>query len=48
MTSPKLPESAEAKRTEVRTPKAGDDLPSIAGLDAKDGLSRVLGNRNFT
>jgi PAS domain S-box-containing protein len=37
---------AEVKRTEVRAP-GPDDLPSIIGLDTKDGLRRVAGNRNL-
>jgi two-component system sensor histidine kinase/response regulator len=35
---------AELKRTEVRAPESGD-LPEIEGLDTRDGLTRVAGNR---
>jgi two-component system sensor histidine kinase/response regulator len=38
--------TAESKRPEGRAPQA-DDLPSIAGLDTKDGLARVAGNRKL-
>jgi two-component system, sensor histidine kinase and response regulator len=36
--------AAVSKQTDLR---AADDLPSIADLDTKDGLSRVLGNRTL-
>src|SRR6185503_4137239 len=45
--SPSLPMTAELKRTEVRAPQPSDDLPSIIGLDAEDGLTRVAGNRKL-
>jgi len=38
--------TAGSKRPEDRAPQA-DDLPSIAGLDTKDGLTRVAGNRKL-
>jgi HPt (histidine-containing phosphotransfer) domain-containing protein len=38
--------TAESKRPEDRAPKS-DDLPSIEGLDTKDGLTRVAGNRKL-
>jgi signal transduction histidine kinase/CheY-like chemotaxis protein/CHASE3 domain sensor protein len=38
--------SAVSQRTEARTPDT-DDVPSIAGLDTQDGLSRVGGNRKL-
>ncbi len=44
--APSPPVSGESKRTEVRAPGA-DDLPFIEGLDTKDGLSRVAGNRKL-
>jgi two-component system sensor histidine kinase/response regulator len=37
---------AESQRTEVRTPVA-EDLPFIEGLDTKDGMTRVAGNRKL-
>jgi two-component system sensor histidine kinase/response regulator len=40
------PADAESKRTEVRVPQPSD-LPGIDGLDTKDGLSRVAGNRKL-
>jgi two-component system sensor histidine kinase/response regulator len=46
-TSPAVPPApASSKLVESRAPQA-DDLPSIAGLDTKDGLSRVAGNRKL-
>jgi two-component system, sensor histidine kinase and response regulator len=36
----------ESKPPESHAPRA-DDLPSIAGLDTKDGLTRVAGNRKL-
>ena len=35
------------KRTEVRVPQTENDLPVIGGLDTKDGLFRVGGNRKL-
>ncbi len=35
-----------AERRLIRAP-ASDELPSVAGLDTKDGLSRVAGNRKL-
>jgi PAS domain S-box-containing protein len=40
------PSMNEPKRTEVRAPEAGG-LPDVEGLDTKDGLSRVAGNRKL-
>ena len=37
---------ASAERTEVSSP-GPEHLPSIEGLDAQDGLTRVAGNRNL-
>jgi PAS domain S-box-containing protein len=34
-------------RVEKQAPPAVDDLPSVAGLDSKDGLFRVAGNRKL-
>jgi CheY-like chemotaxis protein len=44
--SPSSAGVTEAKLTEVRAP-APDDLPSVQGLDTKDGLTRVAGNRKL-
>jgi CheY-like chemotaxis protein len=44
--SPALPAAGESKRSEVRAPQP-DNLPAIDGLDTKDGLSRVAGNRKL-
>jgi len=44
--SQEIPSVAESQRTEVLAPKPGG-LPSIEGLDAKDGLARVAGNRKL-
>ncbi|MBN2505211.1 MAG: response regulator [Verrucomicrobia bacterium] len=41
---PKAPGTAQASRPETRAPEH-DQLPTIAGLDTNDGLSRVAGNR---
>ena len=41
-----LPSVAELQRTEVRAPDT-KDLPSVEGLDTKDGLTRVAGNRKL-
>jgi HPt (histidine-containing phosphotransfer) domain-containing protein len=43
--SPPSP-TGERKRTEVRAPEA-DGLPAAEGLDTKDGLTRVAGNRKL-
>src|SRR5258705_4420471 len=40
------PVTVESKQPEGRAPQV-DDLPSIAGLDTKDGLTRVAGNRKL-
>ncbi len=39
--------SGGEKVAQDRTTEPGDDLPPIAGLDTKDGLSRVAGNRKL-
>jgi two-component system, sensor histidine kinase and response regulator len=39
--------TVESKRPEGRAPESGDGLPSLPGLDAKDGLARVAGNRKL-
>ena len=44
--APSSPTPAEANRPEVSAAEERD-LPSIAGLDAQDGLSRVAGNRKL-
>ena len=45
--SPTIPPvTVESKRPEGRAPLA-DGLPSIAGLDTKDGLTRVAGNQKL-
>ena len=41
------PQPVEAAGVEVREPQTPDGLPSIAGLDTKDGLARVAGNRKL-
>jgi signal transduction histidine kinase/DNA-binding response OmpR family regulator/HPt (histidine-containing phosphotransfer) domain-containing protein len=38
-----LPTTTELNRTEVCAPHPAHDLPSVAGLDTKDGLARVAG-----
>jgi two-component system, sensor histidine kinase and response regulator len=35
------------KEAEVRVTEPGDNLPDIGGLDTKDGLTRVAGNRKL-
>jgi two-component system sensor histidine kinase/response regulator len=46
-TSPAAPPApAASEPLESRAPQA-DDLPAIAGLDTKDGLSRVAGNQKL-
>jgi len=37
------PTTTELKRAELRAPHPANDLPSVAGLDTKDGLARVAG-----
>jgi CheY-like chemotaxis protein len=44
--SPAPPVMVESKPTEARAP-ALDELPTITGLDAEDGLARVAGNRKL-
>jgi PAS domain S-box-containing protein len=44
--TPAISNLAELKRPEGRAPESVD-LSSIAGLDAKDGLTRVAGNRKL-
>jgi two-component system, sensor histidine kinase and response regulator len=44
--APTANEPFMGKEAEVRAP-GPDDLPSLEGLDAKDGLSRVAGNRKL-
>jgi two-component system sensor histidine kinase/response regulator len=39
-------QASNEERPEGRAPKA-EELPSIPGLDTKDGLTRVAGNRNL-
>jgi len=39
--------AAPAVRSAVLIPPQPDDLPSIGGLDTKDGLARVAGNRKL-
>ena len=38
-----LPTTTELKRGEVPAPDPANDLPSVAGLDTRDGLARVAG-----
>jgi signal transduction histidine kinase/DNA-binding response OmpR family regulator/HPt (histidine-containing phosphotransfer) domain-containing protein len=42
-----LPTLSEVKRPKAFTPHPGDDLPSLTGLDTKDGLGRVAGKREL-
>ena len=45
--TPSVSPSAGERVAEGRVGGMSDDLPSIPGLDAKDGLSRVAGNRKL-
>jgi two-component system sensor histidine kinase/response regulator len=45
--SSSLSPAAGQRVAESRAGETGDELPSIAGLDTKDGLARVAGNRRL-
>jgi len=45
--TPAVPDAiVESRRTDLRPP-GPEDVPSVEGLDAQDGLSRVAGNRKL-